>query len=67
VAICIVSISFNKGGEMANYYDQAKSGTDEEVGKILKSRLGAEDYQKLIGINNPKQATPVHSQVCGAL
>jgi len=37
---------------MANYYDKAKSMTDEEAGKILKSRLGAEDYQKLIGIGN---------------
>ena len=35
-----------------DYYKRAKSMTDEEAGKILKSRLGAEDYQKLIGIGN---------------
>ncbi len=34
------------------HYDKAKSMTDEEAGKILKSRLGAEDYQKLVGIDN---------------
>jgi len=37
-----------------DYSDKAKFGTDEKVGNILKTRLGQEDYQKLVRINNPR-------------
>jgi len=36
-----------------DYYDKVKCRTPEEVRNILKTRLGQEDYHKLIGINNP--------------
>jgi len=37
-----------------DYYSEAKFREEEKVGHTLKTRLGQEDYQKLIGINNPK-------------
>jgi len=36
-----------------DHYNESKYRTAEKVGNILKTRLGQEDYQKLIRINNP--------------